>query len=79
MIKLDKKSYGLLKSIDLSEMGDHISFNDAELSFETDNLRLLQIILNEEIVTKGMKNQNEVTEYGRALYALYDAILDQKE
>ena len=78
MIKLDKKSYDLLRSIDLSEMEGIITFNDDDMSFETEDLRLLQIILNEEIVTKGMKDQNEVTEHGRALYALYDAILDQK-
>ncbi len=37
IIKLDKKSYELAKTVDFSELGDHIQFNDYELSIELDD------------------------------------------
>ena len=52
---LSKKSYDLLRNIDLSEMGNSIRFNNDNCFFETDNVRLLEIILTEEIAVKGMK------------------------
>lgn len=79
MFKLSKKNYDLLKSIDLSEMGESITFYDDVLSFETSDIKLLLVILNEEIVTKGLGDKYDPTEHGRELYALYDAILEQKE
>lgn len=77
IIKLSEKEYSVLKGVDLSEMGDAITFHDKEMTFETSDIRLLQILLNEEIVTNGMIDQNEVSKYGRELYDLYDSILDQ--
>lgn len=79
MFKLSKKNYDLLKTVDLSEMGDNIKFYDDELSLETSDIKLLLVILNEEIVTKGLDAGYDPTELGRNLYALYDAILMQKE
>ena len=75
---LSKKSYDLLRNIDLSEMGNSIRFNNDNCFFETDNVRLLEIILTEEIAVKGMKKgQEECNEYGRAIYGLYDEIYYQ--
>ena len=46
---------------------------------EIDSLRELLILLNEEISLAGMTiDQQEVNDYGRALYALYDELLAQK-
>lgn len=79
MYKLNKSEYELLKSLDFSLFDAvSVSFNDAEQSFETDDILSLQIALNYEISLNGMtEDQEECTEYGRKLYALYDAILDQ--
>lgn len=79
MFKLSKKNYDLLKTVDFSEMGENIKFYDDELSFETGDIKLLLVILNEEIVTTGLDDDYNPTEHGRELYALYDAILAQKE
>lgn len=80
MYQLTKESYLLLKGIDLTEMGKSISFDDSSTSVTTENLKLLLILVNEEIATKGMSaDQNSVTEHGKQLYALYDELLTQKE
>lgn len=80
LIKLNKKNYDLLKSIDFSPFDFKISFHDDNLTFDTDDVLSLQIALNYEISLNGMTDdQMECTEYGRELYALYDVILDQVE
>ncbi len=76
--KLSQFNYELLKTIDLSEMNESIKFNDADKTIETNNVRLLQIILTEEIATRGMqKGQEQCNDYGRQLYSLYDEIYYQ--
>ena len=74
---LSSEHFQLLRKIDLSEMGSSVSLNEATRTVQTDNLRLLQIILTEEITTKGLTpDQQNVTPHGKALEALYDEILD---
>ena len=74
---LSKKQFDLLKSVDFSEMGDSISFDDEACEVHTDDLQLLQIILTEEITAKGLTpDQQNITKYGEALEALYDEIYD---
>lgn len=81
--KLSKKNYDLLKSIDFSSFESlevSLKFNDKDLTFETDDIMMLQIALNYEISLNGLtKDQEECTEYGRKLYALYDEIYYQIE
>lgn len=83
--KLSKENYDLLKNCHFAELWDItedliLQFNDEECSFETNNVRELQILLNYEISLYGMTDdQMECTENGRALYALYDEIHYQKE
>ena len=72
--KLGKLNYELLKTLDVSELGNDFKMDDTDLTFSTNNIRLLMIILNEIIVEKGMENQDVVTEYGKRLYGLYDEI-----
>ena len=76
--KLSDKSFQLINSIDFSEMGSSFRIIEAEKAVETTNVRLMQIIIDEEITAKGLDDdQNLCTEYGRKLYTLYDEILDQ--
>lgn len=83
MYKLSKRNYDLLKSIDFSSfesLNVKLKFNDKDLTFETDDILTLQIALNYEISLNGMSDaQEECTEYGRKLYALYDEIIEQIE
>ena len=76
--KLSDKSFQMINSIDFSEMGSSFRIIEAEKAVETTNVRLMQIIIDEEITAKGRDDdQNLCTEYGRKLYTLYDEILDQ--
>ena len=73
---LCNSSYRLLKELDLSEMGDNISYDDKNNSFYTNDVNLILIIIDETIVSKCMDaTQEHCNEYGRALYALHDEIL----
>ena len=63
--------------MNLSELGSAISLDESTNTVQTDNLRLLQIILTEEITTKGLTpDQQNIRQYGQELEALYDDILD---
>ena len=76
-----------MKKIDFSEMENALQFDDKSKTvtvFDYDNPSkiinngtLLLAILNENIVTEGMDQQDTVNEYGKELYSLYDSILDQ--
>lgn len=73
---LSAKQFALLKAVDFSEMGNSIFFDDERHEVHTDDLWLLQTILTEEITTKGLTpDQENVTQHGRELEALYDEIL----
>ena len=75
---LSNDNYDLLKQIDFTELGTSLVFNDETNSFSTDNIRLLEVIITEEIATKGMtRGQENCNEYGRRLYDLYDEIYYQ--
>ena len=75
-IRLSKEQYNLLKKIDLSEIENDILLNDPnEIDLPEDKIRLLRIIITEEIDVNGLSDdQNEVTPYGRSLYDLHDTI-----
>ena len=63
--------------MNLSELGSAISLDESTNTVQTENLRLLQIILTEEITTKGLTpDQQNITQHGKELEALYDEILD---
>ena len=63
--------------MNLSELGSAISLDESTNTVQTENLRLLQIILTEEITTIGLTpHQKNITQYGKELEALYDEILD---
>lgn len=79
--KLSFKAYSILKKIDFSEMKGDLILNDSDNSFSVteSKLRIMQAIINEEIVGEGMDNQETVNSYGIKLYELYDEILDRIE
>ena len=78
-VALSKSSYETLKKVNLEEMGESVILNDADMIIKTENLRLLLIILNEEITASGLEEgQNAVNSYGRRLYELYDELIAQK-
>lgn len=74
--KLSAESYMLMKTLDFSEMGDRLKYNDSSNSFETLDADLVLTIITENIATFGMDElQDNCTEYGRKLYKLYDEII----
>ena len=81
--KLTKENFRLMQGIDFGEMGDKLRLIEEEQAVETTDFGLMQIIINEEIVTKGLdETQENCTEFGRKLYGLYDELLyrwDERE
>ena len=76
---LSPSAFSTLQKLNLQEMGSHILLVPEVNRVETDDLRLLLILLNEEISSRGMADdQQDVNDYGRALYALYDELYTQK-
>lgn len=53
---------------------DCINFN-----IDTKDIREVQLLINDEIVLKGMDDQDTVNSLGLKLYKLYDEILYQKD
>lgn len=45
---------------------------------EVSDINELQLLINDEIVYRGLDNQETVNDFGKKLYALYDEILYQK-
>ncbi len=54
----------------------NIDSNTIEL--EISDIKELQFLINDEIVYRGLNNQETVNDLGKKLYALYDEILYQK-
>ena len=78
-MKLSKSDYELLKGMDFSLINNDIQFDDASMEFETD-AKLFDVVFDVNIVTRGMDDkQDQCTEYGRKLYALYDRIFFSAE
>ncbi len=76
---LSPSAFSTLQKLNLQEMGSHILLVPEVNRVETDDLRLLLILLNEEISSCGMTDdQQNVNDFGRALYALYDELYTQK-
>lgn len=81
----NKKLLEIAKSIDFSELQHLPEFKTSEhddtftMNVDDNEIRLLQTLINEDIVGRGMDNQNTVNEIGKMLYWLYDEILYQKK
>jgi hypothetical protein len=80
--KLKKSLFDLLINVPEVEqyIVNKVEDNDC-ITFNIDikNLREVQLLINDEIVLKGMDNQDTVNSLGLKLYKLYDEILYQKD
>lgn len=81
IVKLDDEMYKLLTeevegAASLIEKKDDTSLNTLEI--EVTDVQEMLLLINDEIVYRGLENQEEVNEFGKKLYALYDKILYQK-
>lgn len=76
--------YDTAVSIDFSELSRppifrKISPNGAfTMEIANDQIREMQGLINDNIVSRGMDDQNTVNQIGKMLYWLYDEILYQK-
>lgn len=82
IIKLNKDMAKLL----LEEVEDSHSvienqrdLNSDKVEFEVSDIKELQLLINDEIVYRGLDKQETVNDLGKKLYALYDEILYQKQ
>ena len=48
------------------------------IELEISDIKELQFFINDEIVYRGLDNQETVNDFGKKLYALYDEVLEQK-
>ena len=81
LVKLNKEMAKLL----INEVEDASSLivsqtdegND-EVKLDVSDIDELKLLINDEIVYRGLDNQEKVNDFGKKLYALYDEILYQK-
>lgn len=81
VIKLNKEmSELLLKEVDdiepLIVSRREVDSNTVEL--DVSDIDEIQLLINDEIVYRGIDSQETVNDFGKRLYALYDEILYQK-
>lgn len=80
---VDKAYKKCIDQIDFSEMKSKpiIEINNKQLVFTINEseLELLKDLITEEIVAKGMINQDIVNELGKELYGFYDEITYQSK
>jgi len=73
---LTARQYHLLKELDFSELGPGIFFSDIDQSVSIEDFSLFLTVFTEEIVGRGLdEKQEECTDYGRELYAIYDELV----
>ncbi|WP_461813161.1 hypothetical protein [Faecalimonas sp.] len=81
IIQLDNEMSKLL----LEEVEDAIALVKSQKTIDSDTIELdisdikeLQFLINDEIVYRGLDEQETVNDLGKKLYTLYDEILYQK-
>lgn len=79
-ISLPEEFRPTIEQIDFSEIDSfQVSFgNDICVEIAESDFQLLMVIITETIAVRGLEDQNTVNAFGKALYALYDALLLQK-
>lgn len=60
--------------LDIHEINDDVSFK-----IKKENVQEVQLLVNDEIVFKGIDKQETINDLGIKLYKLYDEILYQKK
>lgn len=81
IIKLNDKKYALLTeevegAVSLIKSNEKLS--DDMWMLEIEDIQEMLFLVNDEIVYRGLENQDEVNEFGKNLYNLYDEIIYQK-
>lgn len=79
--KLENSLYELLVNVPkVKQYIDKVTKIDkvAEFKIKKEDIREVQLLINDEIVLRGMDNQDTVNDIGIKLYRLYDEILYQK-
>lgn len=81
VIKLNKEMSDLLlrevEDIDPLVI-DRREKSGGSVELDVSDIDEVQLLINDEIVYRGLDNQETVNELGKKLYALYDEILYQK-
>lgn len=81
IIKLNKKLANIL--MNEVENTSSLIIKQKELTnnlieIEVSDIEEIQLLINDEIVLKGLNNQDTVNSYGKRLYELYDEIYYQR-
>lgn len=81
IIKLNDEKYALLTeevegAVSLIKSNEKLS--DDMWMLEIEDIQEMLLLVNDEIVYRGLENQDEVNEFGKNLYNLYDEIIYQK-
>lgn len=83
ILKLPIELYDTALSIDFSEMASPPALTKQEDGFILEvgkaDFREMQLIMNEDIVARGLERQDTVNELGKKLYRLYDELSYQRE
>lgn len=81
IIRLNNEKYALLTeevegAVSLIKSKNKLS--DDMWMLEIEDIQEMLLLVNDEIVYRGLENQDEVNELGKNLYNLYDEIIYQK-
>ena len=81
IIKLNKKLADIL--MNEVENTSSLIIKQKELTnnlieIEVSDIEEIQLLINDEIVLKGLNNQDTINSYGKRLYELYDEIYYQR-
>lgn len=78
IFKLSKEEYNLFKHyVDFSEINIKMDDDKYTVEIEEKDLRLFQLLVSEASTTYGLDSNDEITDFGRKLEALYDTIYSQ--
>ena len=79
VVKLNKEMSDLLLTVeDIKSFIISRADKEGIVELEVSDIDEVQLLINDEIVYRGLDNQKTVNDLGKKLYELYDEILYQK-
>ena len=79
VVKLNKEMSDLLLTVeDIKSFIISQADKEGIVELEVSDIDEVQLLINDEIVYRGLDNQKTVNDLGKKLYELYDEILYQK-
>ena len=79
VVKLNKEMSDLLLTVeDIKSLIISRADKEGIVELEVSDIDEVQLLINDEIVYRGLDNQKTVNDLGKKLYELYDEILYQK-